>query len=120
MTVGGVSCAPYGRLAELLDGLVFDVPTEVRESFMPFLEASSAWLRADKFQVAGIPGLHWRTAEACLRPEASDSRVWARFTDGSDLGSGEIDGLSGKRQAGRLFEPDCRAQLGCSFREALL
>ena len=82
--------------------------------------ASKAWLSAGKFQVAGIPGLHWSTAEACLRPDASVSRVCARLTAASDLGSIAGDRLAGERQPGLLFEPDRRSQLGCPFREPLL
>ena len=35
---------------------------------------------------AGSPLVHCKTAEACLRPDASVSRVWARATESSDLG----------------------------------
>ena len=54
---------------------------------------SIACLSAGKFQVVGIPGLIWSTAEACFRPDASVSRVWARLTAVSDLVSPADNGL---------------------------
>ena len=62
--------------------------------------ASKALLSAGRFQVAGIPWLHWRTAEACFKLEASVSREWARLTVVVGLGLGRgSTGFPVKRQA---------------------
>ena len=81
---------------------------------------AKALLRTGKLHGAGSPLVHCKTAEACLRPEASASPDAARATESSDLGIDTIAGLAGQAQAGFRFEPDGRAQPGCSFGEPLL